>query len=128
MFLLDTAVFLRMVTGEVSRVPHGVRTILEDKKNDLLLSVVSAWEIAIKYSIKKLHFVKNPELWLPDMVEALGLDMLPVQTAHVLAVSELPFAHRDPFDRLLAVQARIEDYTFITPDPIFKEYDVRTLW
>ncbi len=126
--ILDTAVFLWMIFGEESKITKRGLKVLEDEKNELFFSVVSAWEIAIKYSIGKLELENPPQQWLPDIVIKMGLQQIPILQGHALAVAELPSHHKDPFDRLLVSQAKTEGMSIISPDPIFKKYRVKTIW
>jgi PIN domain nuclease of toxin-antitoxin system len=126
--ILDTAVFLWMIFGEESKITKRGVKVLEDEKNELFFSVVSAWEIAIKYSIGKLQLQSHPQKWLPDVVLKIGLQQLPVLQGHALAVADLPSHHKDPFDRLLITQAKMEGMSLVSPDPIFRKYRVKTIW
>ncbi len=91
-----------------------------------LVSVVSWWEIAIKVSIGKLRLpVPLPEAMA--QVRAFGFQEVPLLAEHTLRVAELPFHHKDPFDRLLIAQALTHDYTLVSVDEHFAAYGVR-LW
>ncbi len=127
-YLLDTATFLWWVFGQAERLSPTALDLLRDSKNTLVLSTVSSWEIAIKYSLGKLDLKRDPGECLPDVLTQLGCEILPVSLQHSLSVTHLPWYHKDPFDRLLACQADCEDLTLITPDAIFKKYKVKTLW
>jgi PIN domain nuclease of toxin-antitoxin system len=65
---------------------------------------------------------------LPALVEQLGFDLLPVTAEHAWRVKQLPFHHRDPFDRLLVAQAQLERVPIVTDDSAFGEYDVTVVW
>ena len=91
------------------------------------MSAVTAWEIAIKTALGRLKFAEPPETFVPREVERSGFHSLPVSIGHALAVGRLPPHHRDPFDRLLIVQAQIEGLTLVTVDRAFRRYDVRVL-
>ncbi len=90
---------------------------------NVTLSVVSAWEIAIKKSLGKLEAPEN----LKESVAASGFQWLSVVYEHVWRVKDLPFHHEDPFDRLLIAQADIEDLTFVTRDSRIKAYSIPLL-
>src|SRR5947207_2542667 len=68
-----------------------------------------------------------PELF-PQSVTDSGLSLLPIEPAHLAVVSRLPLHHRDPFDRLLIAQARVEGLTIVTCDPHFQAYGTPILW
>jgi PIN domain nuclease of toxin-antitoxin system len=126
-YLLDTVVFLWAAFGEESQLSRRALKIIEES-SELHFSAVSAWEIAIKYSIGKLHLKKDPRLWLPDIVLKMGLKQLPVTQRHALRIIHLPHHHKDPFDRLLVGQALTEELSLLTPDAVIKKYRVRTVW
>jgi PIN domain nuclease of toxin-antitoxin system len=124
--LLDTQVFLWFLSDE-ARIPEDARTAIESASNAVLVSAVSVWEIAIKASIGRLQISHADVVKLPRLIEATGFDDLPVDARHASAVVALPMHHRDPFDRLLVAQARVEDLTLVTTDPAIRAYDVRVL-
>ncbi len=95
--------------------------------NTLFVSIATLWEIAIKVSIGKLP--------LPTMIAAFiagqespGFTTLPVTEAHTLVASALPLIHRDPFDRMLVAQARVEGVAFVANDGLIVQYGVPVLW
>ncbi len=101
---------------------------LEDSNNDLLLSAVTSWEIAIKYSLGKLALPAPPETYVPQQIAKTGVTTLPVEHSHALRVAALPAHHRDPFDRLLVAQAELEGATFLTGDQQFRPYGIPIQW
>ncbi len=105
----------------------SARGAIEDAANELLVSTVAAWEIAIKWSIGRLELPAPPAFYVPDRVRALGGMMVPITADHALGVATLPLLHRDPFDRLLVSQAQRLGATLVTSDAILAEYDVETL-
>ena len=121
--LLDTHTFIWW-QEESNTVPIRVKRLIKNPKNSIYFSVVVAWEIAIKKSLGKL---KTPE----DVKEAIAENRfltLPITIDHALAVQHLPHHHKDPFDRLLIAQAKIENLTLVSRDAHFKRYDVETVW
>lgn len=126
--LLDTAPLLYLLQGDETRVPSLVRKIVKSTENELLVSTASLWEISIKSSIGKLHFVKPAHLIIPSFLEKLNIQILPIRTEDALGVEQLHFHHKDPFDRMLATQALNEKLPLITPDRIFKKYGVKVVW
>ena len=127
-YLLDTATFLWAAADLRDQLSPVALTLLTDSGNELCLSAVSTWEIAIKHSIGKLKILENPDQLIPDLILKMNLQILPIAYQHTLAVIHLPWHHKDPFDRLLACQSQFEDLTLITPDAIFKKYKVKTVW
>ena len=106
----------------------GARALIEDERNELLLSAASSWEIALKWSIGKLDLPERPDRYVPARLAASATSGLAVSHAHALAVADLPRHHADPFDRLLVAQARAEGLTLITADRALGPYDVDKVW
>lgn len=124
--LLDTHVWLWM-TAEPERLGRDALALVEDPSNEILLSAASAWEIAIKVGIGKLQLPESPSTYIPSRMQAGGVTSLPVTVAHAAAVAGLPHYHRDPFDRILIVQAQIEGVPFLTSDPQIEAYDIERI-
>lgn len=101
--------------------------MLRDFDNDLLISAVCAWEIAIKYARGRLSLIKPPAEYVPASITAIGGTPLGITHDHVLGVADLPALHRDPFDRLLVVQAQLEGLTIVTADAQIQQYPVEVL-
>ena len=125
--LLDTHAFLWFI-GETSMMSERSRRAVEDARNDVLLSVASVWELAIKASIGKIDVGEPLDDFLAAQVETNRILLLDVTARHALAVRRLPFHHRDPFDRLLVAQAQCEALTVVSHDEAFARYDVPVLW
>jgi PIN domain nuclease of toxin-antitoxin system len=125
--LLDTHVFLWAVSAP-ERLSESVRALLQDTANEWLLSLVSVWEIQIKATLGKLSLDLPLAELLAREQSVNGLGILPIQLPHILALSDLPRHHNDPFDRLLAVQARLEDLPLLSIDRIFDAYAVARMW
>lgn len=125
--LLDTHVYLWFIAGD-NRLSACSREAIEDLDNLKIVSVASLWEITIKHSLGKLVLKTD----LHDIVFAHivdnGFDLLPIESGHLLHLSNLPLHHRDPFDRLLVAQCRSDELTICTADPAFKAYDISVLW
>jgi PIN domain nuclease of toxin-antitoxin system len=126
-YLLDTGVWL-WSTWEPERISEKARRVLADLGQEVFLSAVSAWEVAIKSAAGKLRLPEPPAAYVPRRMADQGLRPLPVSHQHALAVFALPPHHRDPFDRLLIAQANLEDLILITADRVFQLYTVQLLW
>lgn len=124
--LLDTHVLLWSATAP-DRLRADARDALEDGENDVVISIVSAWEIAIKQSLGKLDLPKPAEQWLPEVLRRSGFEVAELGLTAALRVRGLPWHHRDPFDRLLVAHAMEEGYTLVTHDQAFAEYGVALL-
>lgn len=98
--LWDTHAFLWWIAND-PRLSPRVRAIAGDPQTDLLFSVASGWEIAIKVGIGKLRLPDDPQRYIPDQLARNATDVLPIQLAHALRVFALPDLHTDPFDRML---------------------------
>jgi PIN domain nuclease of toxin-antitoxin system len=85
-------------------------------------------EIAIKYELGDLQLPDEPQRFVPEQIAANSFAPLPVVIPHALKVVELPRIHRDPFDRLLAAQALVEDLALVTSDADLRKYPIQTLW
>jgi len=125
--LLDTHCWLWWMTTPEKLAPASQQLIM-DGYNDIFLSAVSSWEIAIKYALDKLPLPENPEKFIPPRLKRDAIRPLPITHTHALHVASLPLHHRDPFDRLLISQAQIEGLPVMTVDKQFKEYDVECIW
>lgn len=106
---------------------HRAKTLLESEV-DLLLSIATLWEIAIKTSIGKLTLSQPFDVLIPQQLTVNVIEILPINLAHLSVVSALSFHHRDPFDRLLIAQAMIEQLPIISADATFDLYGVRRFW
>lgn len=124
--LLDTHVVL-WAAADAERLSLETREAIEDGANEVLVSAVTAWEIAIKQSLGKLTLDRVAERWLPDVIKRLGFESLTVDFDAALRVRNLPFHHRDPFDRLIIAQAMHEGLTVVTRDEIFSAYEIATM-
>ena len=124
--LLDTHTFIWW-DSDPGKISSAAMTFLRDASNQVLLSVVSVWEMVIKQQLGKLS-LRLPLAQILTQQQANGIQVLPVTLAHVLAVESLPTPHKDPFDRLLVAQANAEGAVLLTADGIFAQYPVRVLW
>jgi len=121
--LVDTNVLLWW-RDESSRLPNRVSDQIRDPDNDILVSIISFWEIAIKKALGKLRFLEDFEEIMADE----EFDLLAVTYPHLRLLGDLPQHHRDPFDRLLIAQALAERVAIITADRAFAAYGVGIVW
>jgi PIN domain nuclease of toxin-antitoxin system len=124
--LLDTNVLIWALNDD-RRLTRRVRTALASPVSDIRVSVVSAWEIAIKYQSGKLALEAPIEALLSRILSGDVWPVLAVLPAHITALLDLPLLHRDPFDRLLIAQARSEGMILATADAEIPKYQVPTL-
>ncbi len=125
-FLLDTHTVLWSLTDDV-KLSKTARAIIADRSNSLALSIVSAWELAIKVGLGKLEFVGGVGTFLKTMEEN-KIDVLDINSSHLRCVERLPFFHRDPFDRLLVATAIAEEMTLVTADENIHRHEVNWAW
>lgn len=125
--LLDTHAFLWWLL-EDQRLSPVARDTIADPGIDVLVSPVSAWEIAIKAADGRLDLPEPSRTYVPSRMAANRFGELPITLDHCLRTAELPLIHRDPFDRLLVAQAQAEDLPLVSGDPAITRYDVETIW
>jgi PIN domain nuclease of toxin-antitoxin system len=124
--LLDTQAFIWW-DSQPQRLSASAMAFLRDPNNEVLVSVVSVWEILIKKQLGKLQ-LHLPLQQIVTQQKANGIQVLAVNLEHVLAVEALPNIHKDPFDRLLASQAAVEGTVLLTADAVFRQYPVNVVW
>ena len=125
--LIDTQSWLWMQAAPERFSPEA-RDMVDDQDNVLLLSPVSAWEISTKYALGRLTLPIPPAEYVPSRMKSSGVDALPLQHSHALQVAELPWHHRDPFDRLLIAQAQVEGLPILSANRQLAAYDVQIHW
>lgn len=126
--LLDTHALLWMVLDDL-RLSRTARTQIE-KVDRLAYSAASLWEIALKLSRGGFDFAL-PLAWHHDLISELrqsGVARVEIEPEHCRRLQDLPWHHKDPFDRMLIAQAQVERLSILTADPHFKEYDVKVVW
>ena len=121
--LLDTHTALWWV-NEHEKLSSKAKTLLSSDSHSLYISIVSAWEVAIKASLGKLYEFDGGVKAFLAKVEEIPVVLLPITPRHIEMVEALPFHHRDPFDRFLAATAMVEGMTILTADENIKKYDV----
>jgi len=125
--LLDTCAFLWLVTDD-SQASELAKEIFLKEDNELLLSAVTGFEIAVKYSLGKLRLAEPPKEFITNRINANALTELPVSMTHALILQNLPLHHKDPFDRLLVAQAMVNQIPLLSADQQLSAYDINRLW
>lgn len=125
-FLLDTHTFLWFI-DDSPQLSVNAKNLLEADV-DLLLSVASLWEIAIKVSIGKLALPDTYDKFIPQQVTLNSIEILTISMANLAVVAVLPLHHRDPFDRLMVAQAMVEQVSIVSADAMFDSYPVSRIW
>ncbi len=126
-YLLDTHSLIWFIGGDVQLSSYA-RQLIDDEGNELFISVASLWEMAIKFSIGKLNLGRPFATLFPEQLENNSIEILGITVDHLKAVCNLPFHHRDPFDRLIIAQAQVEKLPIISIDTIFDNYGVKREW
>ena len=125
--LLDTHAFIWW-DSEPEKLSAQALQICQEANNHLLLSVVSVWEMQIKLQLNKLTLSLPLAQLIESQQEKNQLIILPITLPHVLAVQNLPFHRKDPFDRLLIAQAIVEGISVLSHDPQIHKYAVQCIW
>jgi PIN domain nuclease of toxin-antitoxin system len=125
--LLDTHAFLWLITGN-ERLSETSRKTFLNTENRLYFSIVSLWEICIKKSLDKISLRNKWLDIIQEEMKANSIQWLPVEISHCVRVIELPFHHRDPFDRMLIAQAITEDLSILSRDHRFPAYNIKCIW
>jgi PIN domain nuclease of toxin-antitoxin system len=125
--LFDTHAFLWWFDAP-ERLSEDARHACLDPNNELLLSVVTLWEIQVKRQIGKLTLTRPLREIVEEQERTNGTHLIAVRPEHVYALDALPLLHRDPFDRLLIAQANAEGAALLSMDSSFSGYPVTLLW
>lgn len=125
--LFDTHAFM-WLDSAAHKLPQYLIDHLNTSSESRILSTVVPWEMRIKASLGKLELRDDLKTIVQEQVKRNRFAVLPVKLEHVYALTDLDAHHKDPFDRLLIAQARVEGHTIITNDPMIQRYDVPTLW
>jgi PIN domain nuclease of toxin-antitoxin system len=127
--LLDTHTLLWWFLDDPRLSKIALQT-LEDTKR-LYWSPVNLWEIGLKMSGSGYREFQMPERWdlqFPEMFARFAITELPIRPTHCRRIQDLPFHHRDPFDRMLVAQAQDEQLAIISADEIFDAYGMKRVW
>lgn len=124
--LLDTHIFLWYITAD-ARLSKLFRNAIRDRNNQAFLSVVSLWEITVKYKLGKLPLPQSPDVYIPAQRRKHQIKSLPLHEASAKELVNLPALHRDPFDRMLICQALANNLTIVTADSQIQSYTVSYL-
>lgn len=130
-YLVDTHIFLWAVISP-KKIPHQIRKILNDPEATKYISILSFWEISLKFSLDKIELVGILPEQLPDIAKKANFDIIDLDVKTASSYHKLPKTNnKDPFDRMLAWQAITKDYTLVTKDPDFAsfgKYGLKTAW
>ena len=125
--LLDTCTFLWLILDS-PELSSRARDLIQKPDNEVVLSVVSTWEIAVKHGMGRLRLPEPIDRYLIGMRKKHAVESLDLTEAASLQGSKLPDLHRDPFDRMLICQAIVHGLVILTPDEQIRTYPIRTEW
>jgi PIN domain nuclease of toxin-antitoxin system len=114
--------------SDEQKLPPRVLGRLQREDSEIMLSVSSAWEIAIKAKLGRLELPAPPLSFLHEASELYRVTMVPIELEDAVRAGELPLHHKDPFDRLLVAQAQLRGVAIVTPDEAFGLYRVKIVW
>ncbi len=125
--LLDTHTFIWFIEGNENLSDYA-RGLIELSDNQRFLSIVSLWEMTIKKSIGKLELYMDIQTLIETHVYQNAIEILPINPSALVILQNLPFYHKDPFDRLLISQSMAENLILLSRDENFASYAVKCLW
>ncbi len=126
-YLLDTHAFLWFVLDD-QRISKKAKSIIEDSKNKIYFSAASAWEIAIKTKLARLEIKDDFETFIIEQLSINNFVPLSIKISHSLYIKRLPQVHKDPFDRIMIAQSKLEDLPLISKDKDIRKYKVAMIW
>ncbi|NQU65836.1 MAG: type II toxin-antitoxin system VapC family toxin [SAR324 cluster bacterium] len=124
--LLDTHIFLWWLFDD-PKLSKKIRKLLGDTNNPIFVSSASVWEIATKYRLGKLPAASSVAQNVPYWIQKAGFKPLVITPDHAQLSGSWEVDHRDPFDRMLAAQTRIENFSLISIDKIFSIFPIKTI-
>ena len=122
--LLDTHIFLWWLFDDPN-LPPGIRQFIKNRNNPVFVSAASVWEIATKFRLGKLPDAAAVAKNIPEWIVRAGFEAMPVTVVHAQLAGEWHLPHRDPFDRMLAAQAKLEKMPLATVDVLLKDFPVQ---
>jgi len=115
--------------AEPGKLSEAARTVLADTSNRLYVSAASAWEIATKVRLGKLPLADSITMVYEQHLRRAGIDTIDISTDHAILGGAASWAHRDPFDRVIAATAMVEGLILVSSDPAFNGFNgLRVLW
>lgn len=125
-YLLDTHTLLWYFQDD-KRLNIEIINLLENPENNLYISIISLWEIAIKINIQKLRLECSFQDFL-NFIDQVNIQILSITILDIESYLYLPLHHRDPFDRILVAQTMNNDLILISRDQAFDNYSIERLW
>ena len=126
-FLLDTCPSL-WIAAAAAELSQRSRELFSDPDNEVYLNFVSAWEIALRHTLRRLCLAESPGQFVPAERRRHGVEALALDEESALHLARLPGLHRDPLGRMLVCQALVHGLVILTLDPLITQYPVRAMW
>jgi PIN domain nuclease of toxin-antitoxin system len=127
MILLDTHTFLWFILDD-AQLSSKADALISDPSNEISISPVTYWEIAIKISIGKYSLPEPYQVFMDREIGINNFRILAIQPKHTATLIDLPLYHKDPFDRLLISQAIVENMPILSADKAFDAYPIHRIW
>ena len=125
--LLDTCTFIWLTSAPGQLSAKAARNLREEGRARHM-SLASVWEISLKFRTGKLPLPQPPRYWIEEQVRLQNIEILDLARESLYRSTELPAAHNDPFDRLIAAESLVHSLPIISPDEPFKTYGCKTIW
>lgn len=122
--LLDTHIFLWWLFDD-PKLPIRIKEFVKDRRNAIFVSAASVWEITTKFRLGKLPDAGQIAKNVPEWIIRAGFESIPVSAEHAQLAGSWDLPHRDPFDRMLAAQAKLENLPLATADSLLKDFPIR---
>lgn len=126
-FLIDTNTLLWIVTND-KKLSKTANKLYLNSENLIFVSLASIWEMAIKISLKKLSIEEPLKDFIHTQIKRNDIRILNIEPEHILLLENLPFHHRDPFDRLIISQSMNENIPLLSSDKVFDRYPIKRIW
>ena len=124
--ILDTHIFLWWLFND-GRLPVKIREYIQEIENIIYVSAASVWEISTKYRIGKLPEASSVARDVPYWIEKAGFNALSITPEHAQLAGSWDVAHRDPFDRMLAAQSKLDKIPLASTDIVIKTFDIEII-
>lgn len=124
--LLDTHIFLWWLFDD-PKLPSGIRSFVKDRHNPIYVSAASVWEIATKFRLGRLPLAAQVARNVPEWIARSAFKSMPVTAEHAQLAGSWSVSHRDPFDRMLAAQAKLEKMPLASVDVLLQDFPVEIL-
>ena len=126
-YIIDTHTLLWIVDDD-PQLSKKVRSIYLNPANDIYISLASIWELVIKVSLKKLIIDDSIGNFVNTQIKGNSIRILEIKLNHITALENLPYYHRDPFDRLIISQSMLEKIPVLSNDNFFDKYPIKRIW